>query len=579
MMRARLLALVLVSLLAGCDIAVGVYFATRKKSSNDSASVSLPDTTFSIWVANLSAGASTDAQVQNAIILNGGQPTAEWTPVGAFTRTTEVDLSTVPGTWDAILISATANQKYLLDAVVVLNASKDPLASFTAPNFSDRMIFTVPTAAENLPDGVTAETDATATQKAFIFKRYSGPLVPLSRFRVEIWDQTIGPTSGDTAWRRTVASPGEERSGGMGVFVSSPVDKLYVSYRNVVNATEDNIEIHELGQDGATTQNVPMETTVTGKVGAPSLAVMTNGDVVVAHSVGADDLRIKRMPGTLIGQVWSTAIANNGGTAARLEPNSLALDGSNNAILAGGLDFGGVIGFGHFMQRYAVADGADWVTTPAPPADVANSYWRGVATSGADAIYAVGDLTVTLPSVSLDMLARRTSQSSSGATETWGTTSNGAANGADCGNAIGVGSGATPPVYVGGFRAVTGQGRNAILHKLASDTGAEVVAASWPFSFNGSAGNGDDEILSLVVEGTLVYATGYETTAAQGRNLFVMKIDVSGDPLVLWKRTFHAGVGDDRGVSIKTTPTHVFVSGDVQVGAGDFDVFVWKLLK
>src|SRR5207249_2764897 len=76
MKRARVLLWLLMPLLAGvpgCDVAVGVYFATKKKSSHSSA-VFAPaiDTTFSIWVANLSAGTLTDVQVQTAIHNNGG---------------------------------------------------------------------------------------------------------------------------------------------------------------------------------------------------------------------------------------------------------------------------------------------------------------------------------------------------------------------------------------------------------------------------------------------------------------------------------------------------------------------------
>src|SRR5439155_20054000 len=137
--------------------------------------------------------------------------TAEWTRVGGFTRTTEIDLSLFPGTWDSILISATSNQQYSLDAVVILNGSEDPIASFTSPTSNDLM--TNPTNAENLPDGKTSDTAATPGQNAFIFKRFTGPIAPLARFRVDIWDSTIGPTSGDTAWRAAIPASGEQRSG------------------------------------------------------------------------------------------------------------------------------------------------------------------------------------------------------------------------------------------------------------------------------------------------------------------------------------------------------------------------------
>lgn len=563
---------VLLPLAAGCDIAVGAYFATRSKSSSHSSGPPAPDTTFSIWVANLSAGVSTDAQVHTAIIANGGQPTAEWTRVGGFVRTTEVDLSTVPGTWDSILVSATANEKYLLDAVVVLNGSGDPLASFSASAQSDQML--TPASAQNLPDGLTSETNASATQKAFIFQRFAAPVAPLARFRVEIWDKVGGPTSGDTAWRATVPEVGEQRSGGLGIDLGSPVDHLYVALRNVVSSTVDVIEVDELGPNGSLTQNVALQSSVTGKVGAPSLAVTSTGDVVVAHSVAAADLRIRRFNSGLTTTVWNQPITNVGTTPARVEANSIALDGSDNVIVAGGFDFGVANGgFGHFMQRLAATSGGLWAVPPLPPTDPNDTYWRGVVTSGPDDIFATGDLLGTLPSTSIDVFTRKTSQSSTGA-ETWRSLENGPGNLADCGNAVGVGTGGA--LFVGGFFTTTSNGRDAVLLKL--DSSGVAAGAPWPFTFNGS-GNGDDEIMSLVVEGTLIYAAGYETTATQGKNLFVMKIDVSGAPVVLWKRTFDGGNGDDRGVSLKTTATHVFVSGDIAVGGGDFDIFVWKLLK
>jgi len=253
----------------------------------------------------------------------------------------------------------------------------------------------------------------------------------------------------------------------------------------------------------------------------------------------------------------------------------LAIDTDGDVILAAGFDFGGLTGFGHYMQRFLAVGGGFWGSPPLPPTDINNTYWRGVVTSGNNDIFATGDLLGTLPSTSVDIFTRKTSKSSTGA-ETWRAMVNGADNLPDCGNAVGVGpAGPAQPIYVGGFVTVSGPRKNAVLYKIDS-TGA-VAGAPWPFVYTGS-GTGDNEFLSLVVEGTIIYATGYETTAAQGKNLFVMKLDVSGTPTVLWKRAFHGG-GDDRGVSIKTTATHVFVSGDTDVGAGDFDIFVWKLLK
>src|SRR5205823_14336144 len=123
----------------------------------------------------------------------------------------------------------------------------------------------------------------------------------------------IGPTSGDTAWRATIAAAGEQRSGGMGVVVGAPTDQLYVSVRDVT-VPQDIIEVLQLGPNGSLVQNVALQASVTGKVGAPSLAVTSNGDVVVAHSVGAGDLRVRRFNGTLSSTIWNQPITNVGST-------------------------------------------------------------------------------------------------------------------------------------------------------------------------------------------------------------------------------------------------------------------------
>jgi hypothetical protein len=127
------------------------------------------------------------------------------------------------------------------------------------------------------------------------------------------------------------------------------------------------------------------------QVGAP-LAVASNGDVIVANTVPPGDLHVRRFTSNFGGTLWNVQITNGGSTPARVEPNSLSTDPVDNVILAGGFDFGGLTGFGHYMQRFSALSGGLWGTLPLPPADLNNTYWRGVITSGADDIFATGDL-------------------------------------------------------------------------------------------------------------------------------------------------------------------------------------------
>jgi hypothetical protein len=85
----------------------------------------------------------------------------------------------------------------------------------------------------------------------------------------------------------------------------------------------------------------------------------------------------------------------------------------------------------------------------------------------------------------------------------WTATYNGSSNADDKGNAIVLD--ASGNVYVTGFETVTGQGKNYVTIKYASNNGA----VQWTTIYN-DPDNGDDEAVALGVEGTSrVYVTGY----------------------------------------------------------------------
>jgi hypothetical protein len=127
--------------------------------------------------------------------------------------------------------------------------------------------------------------------------------------------------------------------------------------------------------------------------------------------------------------------------------------------------------------------------------------------------------------------------------------------------------------YVGGFFTHAGDKDSVILRY---GTGAPPGTVHFPpASLTDRAGN--DEILDIAVDpdGTL-YAVGYETNGAQASDLVLYKISAAG--LILWKRTVHEN-GNDRGVSVVSTPTHVIVVGEVEIAAGNKDIHVRKYVK
>jgi hypothetical protein len=147
----------------------------------------------------------------------------------------------------------------------------------------------------------------------------------------------------------------------------------------------------------------------------------------------------------------------------------------------------------------------------------------------------------------------------------------------DAGNAV-----AADPqgnVYVGGYFTVSGPAKRALIFFY---PGGDPPHAATPFYM--ATLNSDSEILDLTVDTVgaqnFVYATGYETVTLGGikrQNLFIMKFASGG--AVLWKRTYNAGVGDDRGVSVVLDATNVWVWGETTVAVGDVDVFYLRLVK
>ena len=127
--------------------------------------------------------------------------------------------------------------------------------------------------------------------------------------------------------------------------------------------------------------------------------------------------------------------------------------------------------------------------------------------------------------------------------------------------------------YVGGFFTHSGDNDSVILRY---GSGAPPGLVHFPpVSLPNRTGN--DEILDIAVDsdGT-IYAVGYETNGAQASDLVLYKIAANNQ--ILWKRTVHEN-GNDRAVSVVSTPTHVIVVGELEIAPGNKDIHVRKYVK
>lgn len=565
-MAARaLLAAGLAWALAGCDVIVAGVLASRAgddDSSSSAASTPPPDTTSKIWVANLSALSAIDLNAERDLIAsNGGVPsTPTWTPIaGGQSATFVLDVSGGAGTFDTVLIQSPKIEPHAIDAFEVLDADDVVLETAAAGGIrSNHFDFDPPgvDVVPGPPDGrvATSNVPSAANESAFLFCRFSAAF---TRVRISFWAVLVGRASGDVQWVNHISELNDQITGGAGVKVDGT---YYVTYSQGVPRA---VNVYTISPSGSIADLDPLEVNVSTSLGSQSVAV-DGENVYIATTVGAGDIRVRKFAGS--GTLWVPP-AFGGAGVDRVEPNALSIDGAGSPILVAGFDFGGAGGIGHFMQKVNPSSGGFmWAGSPAPPTDTNATYWHAVAAPGTTNIYSAGDFT----SGSIQAYIRRSDSTASGA-EVLSVLSGGPDAETDLAHAIGVDGAGN--VYVAGYHGAAGPSRNAFLLKYAPDLGTVT-----PILASTAAGN--DEILDIAVEtdGTL-YAVGYATVSspAQGENLFLVKFDPAGLPV--WRRTLHHGVGNDRGVSVSTTATHVYVAGQVTVSGGTTDVHVRKYVK
>jgi hypothetical protein len=556
MRHARVLSWLLLPLLLGlpgCDVAVGVYFATKKKSSHSTASnTPQVDTSYFVWVADLTG--VTDATEQGAIATAGGNPTAKWQLLGSGTQSAEFTMPV--GTFNGILIQTTTAQDYHLDAFEILDAPKGSTIGTAGAVLADQI--SGAGTAIGYPNGDFVVMTATATNKAFVFMHHSSPI---TNFRVNLWKPS-SRSEGDLEWVQTFPRTGDQTAGGAGV---NALGEIFLTYRD--EGTLDQW-LRKCDASGTPVSTINLQTSVTSNAGMPAVAVSSN-NVFAASNAGAGDIVVQKYSFLLAPQ-WGSPHTFIGTGVDRVEANGLSITSNGDVLIAGGSDAGVVAGIDHWLRRLDGSTGGEkWTRTKS---DTQATHWYAVTNAvkstapGTDEIFSAGDQFL----VNTEMFTLQTIDNNLGTvSDGWSEQKGDGASPSDRAQAIGVDSAFN--VYVAGFIGRSATGKDSVILKYPS------IGSPGSIHFDPKL-SGADELFDLVVEadGT-IYAVGYETLSGQGEDLVLLKIAPNGG--LDWKRTLHNGVGNDRGISVMTTTTHVIVVGEVTVAASNRDIHVRKYVK
>lgn len=574
------LALLALVSLAGCDVAVVGLLASRSSKSSSSSSVAAPpDLSYKIWVATI---ADIDAEI-TALSAPGAQPaTPLWfQALSNGTASAEVDLAVTvpPGAVDTVLIQCPKGQAYEVDAIELLGTGDIVPATAAGANLRSNH-FATPAEAAGFPNGVTALSGVPAANDdfAYLLVRFA---TPLSRFRVSIWTPANGPARGDVVYSTQYARAANQIVGGAAVNAS---DQLHAAFREGTTIGLLRLDANGVRTDINGNEFEPVDISA-ASVGSPAVAIDAANAVIVAvtRTAGADtgNIRVRKYTADLAAPLWGAAGRDFNSTGVdRVEWNALSVLTGGDVVVAGGFDFGGIQGVGHFMRRLASSNGNDlWAgSPPAPPADGGTSYWSAVATSGAKTIASTGDLTPLLSP--LLPYTRRTTDNSQDVPpgtidEDWSEARNDAGVTDGRGQTVGIDSAGN--VYAGGYYTRGGTGRDMMLLRY-PPAGPPASVPLNPLL------PGDDEILDLAIAGDdSVWAVGYETVTApaQGRNLVLFHVSAAG--ALLLKRTLHGGLGDDRAVSVVLSSdglkNFVYVVGEITVAGPETDVIVRKYVR
>jgi hypothetical protein len=538
----RWIALIAMTVIVGCDAAAAAFLLNRRDGGGSGGSSTpapvLGAGVFKVWVASIPNGGYADTE-RSALVTAKGNPAAPtWTEVGNAALTTEFGPFANPGSFNAILIQASSEQNYQLDAVEILDAQDQVQEHASGTTWSDLVDF--PERMVGAPDGSAAITNAAGDTRAFIFTLYSGPIY---KFRINGHGQA--PASGDVTSVGSLPGSGSQLPGGIAV---DPV----VDLLDVTVGSGSLVLLARFDSSGAYVDQVQVASGVSAAAGSHSVAIDSSGIRFVAATVGTGQVSVSRFEADL-SPGWSVTF-NSGFGSDRVESNGIAVDANGNVAVGGGMN-SLLLGVNHWLARLSSGGSVLWSQNPDDDTSGA-TYWRGVTTDGTGQIFASGDLSTTLLGGTNEVRTAR--YSTSGASQ-WSELYADSQSPTDLGHAVAVdGSG---NIIVGGYLGTSNQGRNALLLRYTSAGAVSSVA-----THNGPA-NGNDEILDVAVDGDgSVYAAGYETVAGQGENMWIRKYAPNGAPA--WTRTHHGGYGNDRAVSVAVSGSNLVVAGYETDGGG-----------
>jgi hypothetical protein len=547
----RLFGLALIAALCGCDVAVGVGAAVAASrddgGSGSGAPPPPPDPSYRVWVATLADDPAGDAQL-TALVASGGSPdTAVWTHVGTGLATKLFDPAL---SFNAVLVQATSAQAWAIDAVEVLDAADAVVAAAGGTVWSS--LVGTPANFTGAPDGLTAGTAATPSANAVIFTRYAAVI---EKFRV--YAASGAKASGDVEWVATWAQAGDQDAGGAAVDAAGLICATVSD-----GAGPRDIRLVRFTAAGALFDVTDIVTGVTTMTGSHAIAIDGAGSVYVTTTPADGNILTREYDATLAAQ-WTVGF-DSGVGVDRVEANSIAVDGNGDVLVAGG-QATLAAGIDHFLRKLNGTNGSTaW--TQLAPVDAAGTGWSAVAVGAGNDIFSAGDLTSSA-SGSVEDFTRRTT---TGNAVLWSEQVGDNVGPADRAHAVVVEPAGT--ILVGGSFGTAATGKDRMMLRYTVAGGLSLVVT------DAVAAAGDDEILDVAVDadGT-IYATGYETVAGQGKNLWLRKYDAAGNPV--WTRTYHGGAGDDRGVSVMISGSSVIVVGVETLSGGATEIHVRRYAK
>jgi hypothetical protein len=456
----------------------------------------------------------------------------------------DVDNAAV-GLFNTILVQASSDENFNLDCVEILNAQNLVIEHASGDTWSNRV--DNPERLLGPPDGQCAVTATLTEARAYVFTMYTS--TPIDKIRINGYGTTMARPPGDVIAIGKYASPSAERPGGVAVN-SDGLVHVTLSVGDVGRLVRFNL--------AGTFQNHTDITNDLALAGSHSVVVSPTNEIYTAASVGSGLIQVRQFAPDLT--PGPTRGFTSGFNLDRVEHNSIALDGSGNVVVVGGMNSQGTPGRNHWAIKLpsTISGTIIWESNFSDPG---NTYWHGVTTDGSE-VLTTGDFRTSLFGGTQSIYTLRFDAAGLGI---WDHeyVSGGAPE--DVGHAVALGGAGT--LYVAGTVGTETQGLNGVIVRYNAQRSLtnEVI-------YDGLA-SGNDEIFDLAVDSDgALYVVGYETTSTQGENIWIRKYifntSFNGfEPI--WQRTHHGGFGNDRAISCAVSGNTLVVAGYEADAAGD----------